>query len=185
MSATPLTRQMTRPTRLAARLVAVVVAGALLLTAAPASADDRPDLSRLRLTFGPSLAYGWDHHGSHAVVPGVDLSFAGWLLWGTVGFRSLLQEVHRAYIPYVEVGAWFFVNAGVGYDCFLTPGIGVDHGFHLFVGFPFPAGGDPLEGVGFYVQPYVRLGFIWGDRDSLVVPEVGFLFKFSAALLEL
>jgi len=138
-----------------------------------------PDLNHVRFSIGPNVAYGWDRYGSHGAFVGLDTTISYGLFWWTVGFRSLLQRGKQeiAFIPYVETGIWYFVNLGVGYDFVWTMDLGMDNGFHVFAGLPFPFAGDPVRGFGGLIEPYCRVMFLWGARHSLLVPEAGILIK--------
>jgi hypothetical protein len=70
------------------------------------------------------------------------------------------------------VGLWYYVNLGIGYDLVYTFDHGTDHGMHLFLGVPL----GKIDG--FFVEPYSRVWFLWGTRDSTVA-EVGMLLKYA------
>jgi hypothetical protein len=121
---------------------------------------------------GPSAAYVF-HRDSHGgVMYGVDIAYMPTLpVWVGGGLRAFesLRQVDRTLYPYVEVGAWLYMNVGVGYSLSTREPFGGASGVHVFLGFPFPIASRV------FVEPYYRPLF----AAPGVVHELGLLVKWT------
>lgn len=114
--------------------------------------------------------------GSFGAAVGLELSGAAEVgsvyLWGSLGGRALVGESLR-WLPSLELGAWFFVAAGVGYGPVLGDPTGLRHRLNLFFGFPILLSND------WYVHPFYRPAAEFGGSGAVaVVHELGVSLKF-------
>ncbi|MDX9721174.1 MAG: hypothetical protein RBU37_10540 [Myxococcota bacterium] len=141
-----------------------------------------PDLDTWRLVLGPSAAYLTEEDEDDAFCLSTDWTVAHFLFWLSLGsrhaFRSSGGSSHGAYL---EAGAWFLANWGLGYGFNVDEEEEWSHGPHFFFGLPFPVTGDPVEERGVVLEPYLRTGYHWGAQPYWLF-ETGVLLKFSLSL---
>jgi hypothetical protein len=143
-----------------------------------------PDIAVWRLVIGPGVAYDYETAGGSGVVSTWDTALSHTIFWGAAGFRHVYQPDGEVHIlgGYVEGGAWFFVNMGIGYGFDRVHGApGWSHGFHLFIGEPLQLYGEPGAESGLVIEPYIRPAYFFGEHQRFVF-EVGLLVKYSIVL---
>jgi len=171
-----------RPRRAPAWLAVPLSAACALAALAPASlvpaslarADAMPAPLEQAPTLGLSGAWvsGADDTPGGAML-GVDFAYFYEHYWASAGTRLRLEsDGVGAIYPYVEAGAWYLVNVGLGYSLGLADGRKPWSNVHLFVGVPIP-----LATEGTWILPYVEPYYRPMLGDGVVVHEVGVLIK--------
>jgi len=126
-----------------------------------------------------SVGFGqaWMFHGDDSgLVLSIDFTYMPtFIFWASGGAKVLMHDGEAGLFPYVEGGAWFGGNIGLGYSVRAAGQGGARHNAHIFVGIPIPITDVRHLGMVF-VEPYYRPCFAFGDEFS-VGHEVGLLIK--------
>jgi len=134
-------------------------------------------------TVGPG--FGTFKAGAGAVA-GIDVtvlpSKEHWATWLSAGLRGTMIEGNQRNLPYFEMGAWTFLNLGMGITLATGGGYKTSVLGHGFIGAPIGTFGDAPA---FYIEPYWRptYGALVDKRGWY--NEFGVLFKVGFARAKL
>lgn len=126
-------------------------------------------------TLGPSLG---NFKSGAGYVYGLDATLLpsreNWSTWLSAGYRGAGTNQGTRSLPYVEAGAWTFVNVGLGATLAAGGGYPTSLLAHAFIGVPLGSFGDAPA---IYIEPYWRPAYGTLIDQRGWYSEFGFLVK--------